>query len=169
MQIKTIRLINRLMGLALFTLCFYQLPVLAQEQTRQVTIIQDLVTVGLVPGQTLSITVSNPEDSETCTCHVKVFDGRSGLVFQTAEVEIAPGEFHSFDIDRADISLPGDPRTGRFRAAGRLVGIRHASVERIKARIDKLPASIELVDNLTGKTTAMLLPAVQKVREAASR
>jgi hypothetical protein len=28
---------------------------------------------------------------------------------------------------------------------------------------------MELIDNDTGKTTAMLLPAIQKVREAASR
>jgi len=170
MQVKTIRLINRLMALALFTLCFCQSPTQAQEQTRQITIIQDLVTVGLVPGQTLSITVSNHEDSgATCNCHIKVFDGRGGLVFQTPEAVIAPGEFHSFNIDRADISLPGDPRTGRFEVAARLDEIRSASVERSKARIDKLPTTIQLIDNPTGKTTAMVLPVILKVHEAASR
>ena len=158
------------MALALLVLCFAQIPAQAQEQTRQITVIQDMVTVGLVPGQTLSITLSNPEDSGApVSGHVRVFDSRGGLVFETPEAEIAPGEFHSFEIDRADIALPGDPRTGRFEVAARITTIRQVNLARSKARIDKLPTTIELIDNATGKTTAMLLPAIQKVREAAAR
>ena len=155
--------ITRLLGLILLTLWVYQLSASAQ-QTRQVTLIQDMVVVGLVPGQTLSITVSNPEGSGVSfQGHVKVFDGNGGLVFVTPEAEIAPGEFHSFEINRSDISLPGDPRTGRFRAAARLLGIRRASVERSKARIDKLPISLELIDNDTGKTVAVTTTRISLV------
>ena len=154
------------MALALLALCFFQIPAQAQEQTRQITIVQDLGAVGLVPGQTLSITMSNPEDSGgSFQGHVKILDAGGRLVFETPEAEIAPGEFHSFEIDRADIALPGDPRTGRFQAA--ITTIRQPSA-RSRARIDKVPTTIELIDNATGKTTAMLLPAIQKVREAAS-
>jgi hypothetical protein len=160
-----------MMGFALLALCFSQVPARAQEveQTRQITIVQDMVVVGLVPGQTLSITLSNPEDSGApVSGHVKILDAGRGLVFETPEVEIAPGEFHSFQIDRANIALPGDPRTGRFQVAARLTTIRQVNLARSRARIDKLPSTIELIDNATGKTTAMLLPAVQKVREAAN-
>ena len=151
------RLMN-VLGVALLALCFSQVPAQAQEpeQKRQVTIIQDLVAVGLVPGQTLSITLSNPEGSGVSfRGHVKILDGNRGLVFETPEAEIAPGEFHSFEINRSDISSPGDPRTGRFQAAGRILGVKRATVERAQARIDKLPLSIEIVDNDSGKTVAI--------------
>ena len=154
-----------MIALALLALCFSQVPAQAQktEQTRQITIVQDLGVVGIVPDQTLSITLSNPEDSGvTVQGHVKILDG-TRVVFETPEVEIAPGQFHSFEINRSDISSPGDPRTGRFRAAGRLLGIRKASVERSKARIDKLPLSIEIVDNDSGKTVALTTTRVSLV------
>lgn len=158
------------MALALLALCFAQIPAQAQEQTRQITVIQDMVTVGLVPGQTLSITLSNPEDSGApVSGHVKILDAQGTLVFETPEAEIAPGQFHSFEIDRANIALTGDPRTGRFQVAARLTTIRRVNLARSRARIDKLPSTIELIDNATGKTTAMLLPAIQKVRESANR
>ena len=93
---------------------------------------------------------------------VKILDG-TRLVFETPEAEIAPGRFHAFEINRSDISSPGDPRTGRFRAAGRLLGIKKASVERSKARIHKLPLSIEIVDNDSGKTVALTTTRVSLV------
>src|SRR5688572_26436960 len=122
MQINTSRrtVINRLIGLALFALCFSQLPVRAQEQTRQVTVIQDMVAVGFVPGQTLRVSVFNGDDESdrggsSVGGHVKVFNGSNVLLAQTAPVDIAPGEFHSFDIDRASISQAGELRTGRLQ------------------------------------------------------
>ncbi len=153
------------MGFSLLVLCFSQVPAHAQktEQTRQLTIVQALGAVGIVPGQTLSFTLTNPEDSGVSfRGHVKILDG-TRLLFETPEAEIAPGESHSFEINRSDIGLPGDPRTGRFRAAGRLLGIRTASVGRAKARIDKLPLSIEIVDNDTGKTVALTRTRVSLV------
>jgi len=162
---STRRKLISLMGLALLALCFSQVPAQAQktEQTRQITIVQDLGVVGIVPGQTLSITLSNPEDSGVSfRGHVKILDG-TRLVFETSEAEIGPGQFHSFEINRSDINSLGDPRTGRFRAAGRLLGVRSASVERVKARIDKLPLSVEIVDNDSGKTVALTTTKVSLV------
>lgn len=127
---STCRKFISVMALVLLALGFSQIAAQAQEveQKRQITIVQDLGVVGIVPGQTLSITLSNPEDSGvTVQGHVKILDG-TRVVIETPEVEIAPGQFHSFEINRSDISSPGDPRTGRFRAAGRLLGIRKASV-----------------------------------------
>ena len=173
---STRRNLISVMALALLALLFSQSPAQAQktEQTRQVTVVQDMVSVGLVPGQTLRITVLNPEDSGgSFSGHVKILDSGRTLLFQTPDAVIAPGEFHSFDVDRADILLPGEIRTGRYQVHARLTGLRRASVaepgERSKARIDRLPSTIELIDNATGMTTAMLLPAIQKVREAAAR
>jgi hypothetical protein len=165
---STRRKLITLMGFALLTLCFSHVPAQAQttEQTRQITIVQDLGVVGIVPGQTLSITLSNPEDSGvTVQGHVKILDG-TRVVFETPEAEIAPGQFHSFEIDRADIALPGDPRTGRFQAAARLLGIRKASVGRatnLKLRIEDIPASIEIIDNLSGKTVALTTTKVSLI------
>lgn len=172
---STSRTLFSVLGLALLALVFFQSPARGQAHTRQVTVIQDMVSVGIVPGQTLRITVLNPEDSgASFRGHIKIFDGSGTLLFQTPDAEIAPGEFHPFDVDRADIALPGEVRTGRYQVHARLTGLRSASATepggpRSKARIDRLPASLEIIDNDTGKTTGMLLPAIQKVRQAASR
>ena len=167
MQINSTRCpaIKRLLGLSLLALCFYlpssqPLMVQAQEQTRQVTVIQDMVSIGLVPGQTLRVGVFNSGDRnphrQAINGHVKVFDGSGGLLFQTAAVEIAAGAFHSFDIDRADISQPGDLRTGRLQVRLQIVAVMGARgrAARISARIDRLPTSLELIENLSGKTVA---------------
>jgi hypothetical protein len=138
-------------------------------------------TVGFVPGQTLRVTVFNPrrlgQGGGGSGGSIKVAAPATAAsgepVAGTAEVEIAEGRFHSFDINRDDIALAGEPRTGRLQVLVEIV-IEAASTpdgaESARARVDKLPhVTLELVDNDSGKTTAMLLPARNVVREAASR
>ena len=166
----------RCLGLAVLTLCIYLPAARAQktEQTRQITVIQDMVVIGLVPGQSLRLNVLNFADDQnggSMMGHVKVMDGTRVPLFETSEVEIEPDQFHSFEIKRSDISAPGDSRTGRVEVRIQLVLTGNASDMNVRARIDKLPSQIELVDDDTGKTVVMgmLLPAIQKVREAPNR
>lgn len=139
--------------------------------------------VGLVPGQTLRVSVPGLEQPEEdsadgpqrvkLVARAKVFDGRGGVIYQTPEADIPAGGFHSFDINRADIAVAGEPRTGRLQVRVEIVISAAPARDEAggtRARVDKLPrATLELVDNDSGKTTAMLLPAVQAAREAARR
>jgi prepilin-type processing-associated H-X9-DG protein len=108
--------------------------------------------MGIVPGQTLRVTLFNPPASETDTArqpanaHVKVFDGRGNQIAQSAELAILPGESRSFDFDRAALHLAGEPGTNRAQV-------------RIKPFFDfkseRLVRSFEIVDNNTGKTVVL--------------
>lgn len=119
------------------------------------------------------VDVSNPGDPDQggprMRGHIKVFDGNGGVLLESATVEIGAGEFHSFDVERSDILQPGEPRTGRIQLRIQIVIVTRVPDhgEAINARIDRLPTFVELIDTLSGKTMAMLLPAVQKVRDTA--
>ena len=129
-------------------------------------------SAGAVPGQTMRVSVSNPvrPGGGSVQGHVKAFSGSGVLIYQTAEADIPVGGFHSFDINRGD--LPGDP-TRRLQVRFEIVvkaTLARGYGEGAGATGDELaPTTVELIDNDSGKTTAMLLPAVQKVREAAAR
>jgi len=108
--------------------------------------------MGIVPGQTLRVTLFNPPASEAepsgqpSSGHVKVFDGRGNLLAQSSKLAIPPGEFRSFDFDRAALHVSGEQGTNRAQV-------------RIKPFFDfkaeRLVRSVELVDNNTGKTVVL--------------
>jgi hypothetical protein len=123
--------------------------------------------VGFVASQTLRFTAFNPDELEPpdaqpgpARAHVKVFDARGNLIIQSAEVLIPAGEFRSIDIHREDIPLTGEPVTGRLEVLAQLL------IAKQQARRAHFLASLELVDNSSGKT--LLVPAVQKAREVAA-
>jgi hypothetical protein len=138
---------------------------------------------GMARGQTARFTVINPAartDQQGCgefgtacarvtvSVVVTMMDQQGNLVAQSAETEIPPGEFRSMDFNRDAFLLPGEPGTGRLqiRPVLRMAFARSAP----QGFDERLMASIEIVDNLTGRTTvlipALLLPAIQKVRVA---
>jgi hypothetical protein len=60
------------------------------------------------------------------------------------------GRFGSVDFNRDDLSLPGEPGTGRLQVSASIqVVLEDGSVRNISCG---LPLSIEVVDNRTGKT-----------------
>ena len=119
------------------------------------------IMMGIVPGQTLRVTLSNPPSfgpkarRNPVIGRVKFFDGSGNLIAQSDESVIPPGEFRSFDLDRDALSLPGESGTGRLqaRASWSLV-TRDASTHRANAS-GRVAASFELMDNLTGKTEVL--------------
>ena len=72
---------------------------------------------------------------------------------ELVEVTIPPGEFRSFNFKRSDIPLAGEPGTGRLQVRGTLTVIESGDASR--ARGDRLPLALEVVDNRTGKTAAL--------------
>jgi Ca2+-binding RTX toxin-like protein len=113
------------------------------------------IMMGIVPGQTLRVTLFNPPSSESeaqsepVGGHVKVFDGSGNLIAQSPELAIPPGQFRSFDFNRFALSLQGEPGTNR-------VNVRIKPSYNFRSeRLSPVLASFEIVDNRTGKTVVM--------------
>jgi hypothetical protein len=113
------------------------------------------VLMGITPDHKLRVTILNPPASGSEAPHtypgghVKVFSGVGGLLAQSPELVIPPGEFRSFDIGRNALSLPGEPGTNRAQ-----VRIQ-PSVNSESEWLSPVLASFEIVDNSTGKTVLL--------------
>ena len=128
------------------------------EQTRQVTIVQDMAPVGLAYGQSLIINVVNPlepaapgEDGRKLkmlfAVTVLLADGR--VAAQSDEIALDPGQFHSFAFKRADLPLAREERIGRLQVRARVIW------KKLQLKTE-FPSSVELVDDGTGKTTVLI-------------
>jgi len=116
------------------------------------------VLMGIVPGQTLRVTIFNPPSFESgkgspskqpfANGHVKVFDGSGNPIKQSDDVVIQPGEFRSFDFDR-DALGSGEPGTNRKQVRAQ------PFFEFSSERLSHLLASFEIVNNSTGKTEVL--------------
>ena len=165
-------LLAKLAALALLTICLLQLPVGARVRA----LVADpmplpaddhrdgpqfsLPPVGFVPGQTLRLNIFNPHDEEkgptslkTVAVHVTLFDARGNQIAQSAEVTISAGGFHSFDFNRNALPLAGEAGTGRVQTRAQVHYRTFSVVDR--SVIFSLHASIELIENITGRTTAV--------------
>ena len=122
------------------------------------------VTTGIVPGQTLRVTISNPPSSGSkakgnpVIGRVKFFDGSGNLIAQSDESVIPPGEFRSFDLDRDALSLPGEMGTGRLQTRGSWSLILPDASPRQARAPGWVAASFELIDNVTGGTEVLSGP-----------
>jgi prepilin-type processing-associated H-X9-DG protein len=113
------------------------------------------IMMGFIPGQTLLVTIFNPPASETgasANGHVKVFSGDDGLLMQSPEQVIQPGESRSIKINRNEIPLSGEPGTNRAQV--RVKPFFNFESERLSPVL----VSFEIVDNNTGKTVTLAGP-----------
>jgi hypothetical protein len=113
-------------------------------------------SIGIVPGQTLRVSGLNTleppaagEDGERFQARfavtLSITDGR--VIAQSDEITLEPGQFHSFDFKRSDLSLAGEP-------GGRLQVLAQVIWTKLRLKAD-FPSSVELVDDTTGKTTVL--------------
>ena len=138
--------IYRLAAFMLLAFCFAQLPARARQSPGGEIELQSF-SLGLVHGQKARITVSNDDSPWAIQVTLSVWDSNGNPLAQR-EVVIPPDGFRSMDVDRDDISLPGESPTGRLQM---LVDV---SLFVRDARPSGFsPATAELIDNSTGKTT----------------
>ena len=169
---------------AAFTLVILLVPAMAYAQkssgndTQQFTpngkqlvvTIKDGPAAGMLPGQAIRFNFFNPAPVGTPAggARVRVFDGSGGIVTQTSGVQIPAGSFHSFEIPRESLNMPGDPNTGRiqFRVEIELTVWQEGNTRDIPSPV-QFPSSYELVDRESGRTIliVLLLPAVQSARD----
>jgi hypothetical protein len=122
------------------------------------------VTTGIIPGQTLRVTLSNPPSygskakGNPVIGRVKFLDGSGNLIAQSGESVIPPGEFRSFDLDRDALSLPGEVGTGRLQTRGSWSLILPDASPRLARAPGRVAASFELIDNVTGRTEVLSGP-----------
>ena len=105
-------------------------------------------TVGLAYGQTLRLSALNPDEagqsSEPIRVRVRLADALGTVIAQSAEVTVPAGEFHSFDFNRNDLHLPGEPGTGRLQVVWSVEASTRGSSPR------PFLVSLEAVDNTSG-------------------
>jgi hypothetical protein len=114
-----------------------------------------VLDIGLVPGQTLVISVPNPtlQDGsvKVLKASINVYDRESGLVYSGESGSMQGHELgHIFTIRHGDLPVPGEPRTGR----------KQVWIE-VESTTFTAP-TFDLVDDASGRTVLMglLLPAV---------
>ena len=86
-------------------------------------------------------------------------DAGGNAIAQSSELAISPGEFRSYDFSRGDLPLMGEPGTGRVQIAANIF------LKFDPEDLGSVSATLELVDNSTGRTTALMVLAVQKIKE----
>jgi hypothetical protein len=88
-------------------------------------------------------------------------DASGNLIAQSGELFIPPGASRSYDFPRSALPLTDEPRVQMAVN----VFLKFDDFE----RPDSVSVTLELVDNITGGTIGLLLPAIQTIREANTR
>jgi hypothetical protein len=139
-------------------------PVSASAQTLTdlpVIVYGGRALMGLAYGQTLRVNAFYPgapadPQRQSVRARASVYGTNGALLAQSAEATIAPGEFHSFDFDRADIAASGEPAGRRLQMLVSLAATRDpSSLIQDQEAAGPLAASFELIDNSTGRTAAV--------------
>ena len=108
--------------------------------------------LGIAPGQMLRFSVvnANPDQgSAPVRAQVLLYDAQGNVLARSEDGELPPGQFRTFDFNRDDLSAPGDPGSGRLQVHSVIqVSLQDGTVRAAEG----FPASIELVDDSTGKT-----------------
>ena len=137
-------------------------PLLAQtEQTRQISIVQDMAPVSLGPGQTLRYTWANlgtPESLklfEPLRVAVRLLADDATVLAQDTAEAVGPGRFQVFDFSRGAIGRAGDGATAALpvRVETTVVGLSKYNDIVLKPGIADFNDGVEIVDEVTGATT----------------
>jgi len=116
--------------------------------------------LGLAYGQTLRVHVaqtSRGSRTGILRARITLNDGDGNVIAQSSELSIAPGKFDSYEFPRNALPLTGDLNTGRVQMAANVF-------LKFGDKRGEASVSLELLDETTGRTIGLPLPAVQKVR-----
>ena len=120
------------------------------------------IPLGFVRGETIRITVSNPDQprSQASSDGRKfkmlvaplIVDAQGEVIAQSDEIEIEPGQFRSFDFNRDDLALRGEPGTGRLQVRSQIRYRFFSIVDRTQITPNEFLNTLEVIDNATGQT-----------------
>jgi len=133
------------------------------EQTRQVTIIQDMGCVGLIYGQTLRYTRANLNDLDTkkrlfepMRIQVKLINADGNVIAEDGAVAVGVGMSQSLDFTREQISVPGETGSARLQVRLEVTVSGQSKWHPIILKqgiLETFSDMTEVIDNSTGRTT----------------
>ena len=135
-------------------------PAAQTEQTRQISVVHEMASVGLGPGQTLRYTWANQatpeslEQFEPLRVVVRLLAGDAAVLAQDAAEAVGAGQFQMFDFSRAAISRGGDVTTARLqvRVEATVVGRSRFPDIVLKRGSANFDDGVEIIDEATGAT-----------------
>jgi hypothetical protein len=123
-------------------------PVEAQTSDGSVRFVS-YASVGIVHGQKVRISVSNPEESTgniTLSCSYYLANGGNSSssvpLYESESIRVPPREFRSSEVARKDLKTEGEPRTGRAQVLVKLTIIAPAG-----SNPDDFPGSLEVIED----------------------
>src|SRR5262245_30282634 len=144
-------------------LCLVQMPEITQvitpttvaAQGEHIEILSYSLGCGLVPDQTLRVTVLDPnelqprnEQTEPSRARVRLLLSDGSVIRQSPEFLVPLGGFNFVDFRRADLPVPGDVLTGRVQVLAQVI-----LFVREHQRLSGLsPVSGEIISAITGQT-----------------
>jgi hypothetical protein len=135
-------------------------PVAQTEQTRQISVVHELASVGLAPGQTLRYVWANQatpeslEQFEPLRIVVRLLAGDATVLAQDAAEAVSAGQFQMFDFSRAAISRGGDVTTAplQVRVEATVVGRSRFADTVLKRGAANFDDGVEIIDEATETT-----------------
>jgi hypothetical protein len=131
-------------------------------QTRQISMVQEMSSVGLAFGQTLRYTWANLTpaateelDLELLRLTVRLLADDGSVLAQHSAPAVSPGQFQFVDFHRAQLAPAGDPSTGRvsLRVEVAVVGLsKWGDIELKRGRV--FFGAVDVIDDPTGGTSA---------------
>jgi hypothetical protein len=122
----------------------------AQEQGQWIEVLS--YSWGFVRGETARISVTlrrlaNPEQPPV-SARIQLLDTEGGVISQSGEIRVEPGQIRFWDAPRDLIPVSGEPGTGRLQVRTRVVVTPSAT----DFDPESLLPTIEIIDGNTGRT-----------------
>ena len=140
-----------------------------------VVILFESLPGGLVRGETLRISVLNPQEKGAgagdgrkykMLVAAVILDARGDRIAHRPETEVPASEFRSFDFSRDELPLAGEPGTGRLQVRAQIRYRLFSIVDRTQIRSGEFPVAFEVIDDSTGKTVRYLNPKTFQIISA---
>ena len=133
------------------------------EQTRQVTLVQDMAPVGLVVGQTLRYTWANlndpdplERDFEPLRIGVRLLAADGSVIAEDGAAAVGAGRFQVFEFKRDAITRSGEADLGRLQVRLEVtVVVRRKFPDIVLKRglLETFDDVVEIIDDSSGRTT----------------
>jgi hypothetical protein len=148
--------ITRFVSMTMVVTVMTVLVTITAEAQNHIKAFEGISFAAVIPGQMLrfSVFMNAPAGgSQPVRAQVLLYDAEGDVIARSQAAELSPGKFRSFDFNWDELSLVGEPGTGRAQVRGVVqVAFLDGSVKYVP---EQFPAWVETVDTETGRTVIM--------------